>query len=151
VNNHNCEYVEVLKDKCLDTSIMCDCVDEPCKNKGYKIISSQKEPKQECKGSFKDCFKPLEECVCDRQESPALQKMKGAVMSFLSESETNMQRVWDSELLEELVNYKPTTLMERSKTYSEDEFLEGVKEAYALGRKNVLLKEFNKWVISKTK
>ena len=25
----------------------------------------KEEAKQECKGSFKDCFKPLNECVCD--------------------------------------------------------------------------------------
>jgi hypothetical protein len=44
VKNLSCEYVEVQRDKCLDTSLMCDCVDEPCRNKGYKIIIPQKEP-----------------------------------------------------------------------------------------------------------
>lgn len=47
IKNPTCEFVETLKDKCLDTSLMCDCVDEPCKNKGYKIIMPQEEPKQD--------------------------------------------------------------------------------------------------------
>ena len=29
----------------------------------------KKEPTQECKGSFKDCFKPLNECVCDTMKN----------------------------------------------------------------------------------
>jgi hypothetical protein len=47
--NPTCEFVDILKDKCLDTSLMCDCVDEPCRNKGYKIIIPQEKPKQETK------------------------------------------------------------------------------------------------------
>jgi hypothetical protein len=38
------DVIEIQKDKCLDTSLMCDCVDEPCRNKGYKIVIPKEEP-----------------------------------------------------------------------------------------------------------
>jgi hypothetical protein len=41
------DIIEIQKDKCLDTSLMCDCVDEPCRNKGYKIVIPKEEPKQD--------------------------------------------------------------------------------------------------------
>jgi hypothetical protein len=63
VKNPSCEWVNIEKDRCLDTSLMCDCVDEPCRNKGYKIII----PKEECIG-FIDGFKLAQERSYSEEE-----------------------------------------------------------------------------------
>ncbi len=63
-------------------------------NRDYKIIIPKEEPdytallqpvgtKQECKGSFKDCFKPLDECVCDTIK----QQQKKILIEMMQEDE----------------------------------------------------------------
>ena len=85
VKNSSCEFVEVIKDKCLDTSLMCDCVDEPCRNKGYKIIIPKEEPTDFLGRTTFDLLKQeaIEEEMkeFDKQE-PTLANMKCTCMRF---------------------------------------------------------------------
>ena len=126
VKNPSCEEVEVINFHTYFT--------QDVGNKGfYKIIiPSEKpitlgkivpkervigleEPKQECKGSFKDCFKPLNECVCDNMKQETLkdvaERLKGK--ELFKESNDRARKT--------LSEIKSLPIQERS--YSEEEVI----------------------------
>jgi hypothetical protein len=124
INNPSCEYVEInektpdeieieLNIHGHDIGLTNTEFDEWLKNGGqlYKIIIPPEEPKQECKGSFKDCFKPLDECTCDNQES--LEE----AMSKNGYHESDYDKIWRE-------GAQFGTKWQSQRSYSEEEVLE---------------------------
>ena len=78
--NENFEtYQEILKDdmdyqnnNITSSNEQIKCY---CGHTDYCDCGPLEEPKQECKGSFKDCFKPLDECVCDTIKQETLEDL----------------------------------------------------------------------------
>ena len=97
VKNPTCEFVDILKDKCLDTSLMCDCVDEPCRNKGYKIIIPQEKPKQETLEEAAEKYAEGKSSSSVFQEAHKKDFIKGA--------KWQQERSYSEEDLVELLNF----------------------------------------------
>ncbi len=59
----------------------------------YKIII----PKEKCNGSFKDCFKPLNECTCDTigKKQTAMQNLKYDLLASLESSSQALEEIED--------------------------------------------------------
>jgi len=80
----------------------------------------QEEQKKECKGSFKDCFNPLNECVCDITKQETLDEVAERFsMQFLNNGD-NSEFEAQSALLGVMFGAK-WQQQQNNKLYSEEE------------------------------
>jgi hypothetical protein len=69
VKNPSCEEIQVDKFISGRYFVTNPIITKEEPKERLKKVLGLKHPKQECKGSFKDCFKPLDECVCDTMKN----------------------------------------------------------------------------------
>jgi len=85
----------------------------------------KEEPKQECKGSFKDCFKPLDECVCHTMKQESLEEDKHYLDSYgCTKSEFELSLKFKRETIEE------ATERFAKRTYTKKDMIEASKYGY---------------------
>ena len=81
-------------------------------------IGCDRKPKQECKGSFKDCFKPLDECVCDTMKQETLEE---ASEKFRNKNPGTMQGGNNTKILNA---FKAGAKWQQERSYSEEEMID---------------------------
>jgi hypothetical protein len=125
VRNNSCEIVEVTR----------DFADEGIKGITYYgkyfIIIPKEEPKQNCE----NCKQPISKygCACGIQiEEPKQETLEQADYEKLKQLLIEFRKV-------------PITFVPDERRYSEEEVRMIVKDAYAMGRNNILIGVFNKW------
>jgi hypothetical protein len=135
VKNPSCESVEVKKDYLVGYYIIPK--EEPKQfgdsfenlanvmSMANFMFGVKEEPKQECKGSFKDCFKPVDECVCDTMKNK--ETLEEAAEKYAESNQYDLeyydeggyQGIEVKSFAEKLVDF--TTKWQQERSYSEEE------------------------------